>query len=218
MIDRAMYPLWRVWVVLPLAAVWLAACEESQRLNDAELAAESLGEPMFSDELLLAATKVALPPAGLVAEELPDPHTSGAEYTQKYCTACHELPSPLIHSATDWPRVLRRMWLRMERVSPSFNVPVPTSAERLVIQRYAIDNALRVSGASLPAAPGRSFFSATCSRCHDLPDPRQHSPEDWVAVVRRMMDRMDQMLGETLDQNEYARVVEYLRRVSTRAS
>jgi hypothetical protein len=49
-----------------------------------------------------------------------------------------------------------------------------------------------------PQGLGREEFAVTCSRCHALPGPRDHSPEDWPTVYARMernMDRM-QVLGE----------------------
>ena len=80
--------------------------------------------------------------------------------------------------------------------------------------QYLVANALQVSGASLPPGPGRELYSTTCSRCHELADPNQHSAEDWVAVVRRMMDHMQVMLGESLSQDQLGQITNYLRTVS----
>lgn len=162
------------------------------------------------DQLLLAATRVALPPAGMQAADLPDPDSTGAVLVATYCSACHAIPSPLMHSATDWPSVIRRMWLRTDRIEGHFGVPVPTPSERLVMVEYLIGNALEVRTAGLPDAPGREAFVSTCSRCHELADPSQHSSEDWVSVVRRMTGHMEDMLGEFLDQREFQEIVLYL--------
>ena len=67
------------------------------------------------------------------------------------------------------------MWLRMDRIDPAFNVPIPNGAERLVMAEYLIDNALLVRISGLPAGAGRDLFVSTCSRCHELADPSQHS-------------------------------------------
>lgn len=166
------------------------------------------------DDLLLASSKVALPPPGVLPEHLPDPGSEGAELVQRYCTACHELATPRAHSRTDWPRVTRRMWLRIDGLEAGFGVPVPTSAERLLILRYLIDNALAVSNTTLPPGPGRSLFGTTCGRCHELPDPTHHSYEEWVVVARRMMDRMQTMLGATLTPEEYSQILLYLETTS----
>ncbi len=198
------------FVLLQLASAGLWGCGVSR---DASVH-ESTAQYAPSDELLLASSKVALPPPGVVPEYLPHPESEGAKLVQQYCTACHELPTPKIHSRTDWPRVTRRMWLRIDGLEPGFAVPVPTSAERIMILRYLIDNALRVSGTTLPAGPERAFFSATCSRCHELPDPKHHSYEEWVVVTRRMMDRMETMLGVTLTPEEFSKIALYLETTS----
>jgi mono/diheme cytochrome c family protein len=125
------------------------------------------------------------------------------------------LPTPQAHSATDWPGVVRRMWLRMERLSPSYQVPVPTAAERVVISQYLETYALKVSAANLPAGAGRDLFIATCSQCHELPDPHQHSPDDWVTVARRMMTHMQDMLGASLTQDQLGQIAAYLRLASS---
>jgi cytochrome c5 len=167
-----------------------------------------------NDRLLLAALRVALPPPGVSAQDLPDPHAPGAGFLAEFCTRCHNLPTPTIHSATDWPSVVRRMWLRMDRLSPEFGVPIPTPAQRQVMLAYLIDNALKVSGADLPAGPGRATFSQVCSRCHSLPDPRQHSPDDWPAVVMRMETRMQQMQVNRPQQAQMQEILAYLQQSS----
>lgn len=146
-----------------------------------------------ADRLLLAAAKVALPPAGVAAGDLPDPMSREAELVVRYCAQCHALPTPSTHSATDWPSVARRMWLRMEWLSPSLGVKVPTPAERGTILNYLLANSLRVSGAMLPAGKGRDAFAVVCSQCHGLPDPRTHSADDWPAVYSRMERNMERM-------------------------
>jgi cytochrome c5 len=157
---------------------------------------------------------VALPPAGVTLADLPDPGSQGAELISRYCTPCHALPSPASHSVTDWPVVLRRMWLRAERVDSSFGVPVPTNAERIVIQDYLLNNAFQVRRETLPGGPGRDLFMSKCGQCHALADPAQHSPEDWIAVVTRMRQRMEDMLGTQLTRDEYQRIILFLESAS----
>ncbi len=200
---------------LLLAAVWLVGCGEVSPRSETTREAAQRSSP-FSDELLLASAKIALPPAGVGPEDLPAPNSQGALYLGKYCTACHELPSPNTHSSTDWPSIIRRMWLRMDRVAPTYEIPMPTSAERVVMARYVADNALKVSAAALPAAPGRDAFATTCSRCHEMPDPKQHPPQDWAGVVRRMAEHVESILGDTLARREIQRIVSYLETVSAR--
>lgn len=111
----------------------------------------------------------------------------------QYCGQCHSLPTPMAHSATDWPSVARRMWLRMEMLPASLGVQVPTAAQRYSILTYLLANSLKVSGSVLPAGRGRDAFAAVCSQCHALPDPRVHSAEDWPAVYARMERNMERM-------------------------
>ncbi|HXV85642.1 MAG TPA: hypothetical protein VD793_03030, partial [Gemmatimonadales bacterium] len=144
----------------------------------------------------------------------PQPGGPGAGLVVQYCSACHALPTPALHSATDWPSVLRRMWLRMERVDTTFHVAVPTPAERVVLLQYMLDNAIKVSSAPLPQGAGRDVFTATCATCHELSDPRQHSAADWVAVVRRMGQHMQDILNRPLAQGDLQSIVLYLERAS----
>ncbi|MEN8145693.1 MAG: hypothetical protein ABFS14_12170 [Gemmatimonadota bacterium] len=197
--------------LIVLAAMLAAGCGAPAVENDDVVQAETR-DP--ADELLLASAKIGLPPEGLTQSDLPDPNGAGAAALQAYCTECHALPAPSAHSATDWPAVLRRMWLRMGPGEAAFAVPEPSEAERFVMIRYVMDNALEVSEMTLPDLAGRESFESTCSRCHELPDPRQHSPEDWAAVIRRMADHTQEILGEPLSRDQYEEITGYLRTIT----
>ncbi len=168
------------------------------------------------DELLLAAANVALPPPGITAADLPDPNSTGARLIVTYCGQCHNVPSPQMHSATDWPSVARRMWLRMELLTPSLGVKVPSLAERFALLDYMTANALRVSGATLPAGPGREAFAQVCSRCHALPDPRVHSRADWPTVFARMEQNMARMQVPPPSREQATDLLLYLQTVASR--
>ena len=200
------------YIHLPIMAIGLAAaCVE--QISE-EIPSESAAAPAVLDDLLLAASRVALPPGGIGLADLPEADSPGAGHFVRYCTACHALPHPQSHSATDWPSVVRRMWLRMDHIDPVFNVPIPNGAERLVMAEYLIENALKVRASELPVGNGRELFVSTCSRCHELADPSQHSPDDWVAVVRRMAGHMDEMLGDFLEPSDLQEIALYLQSVS----
>jgi hypothetical protein len=104
----------------------------------------------------------------------------------------------------------------MERVDTAFHVPVPNPAERVAILDYMLNNAIKVVETPLPAGAGRDPFVNTCGRCHELPDPRQHSAADWVAVVRRMGQHMQDILGQPLAQPDLQAIVLYLEAASRR--
>lgn len=195
------------WSIVILVAG--AACARPEAPTAGDETAEA-GE----NNVVLAAALVGLPTA-TTAGELPDSASQGAQFVVMFCAqACHGLPAPSSHGATDWPVVLRRMWLRMERLDTAYHIAVPTTAERAVLQEYVIANALRVSPGNLPDAPGRDLYVERCGACHALPDVRQHSPQDWVTVVRRMNGRMERLIGRVLSQDEMQRIVLYLERAS----
>lgn len=202
--------------LVPLAAVMWAAC--AQRPEPTQEAPPPPPGVTVSTDLFLASAMAALPPPGVSPADLPDPESNGAKILTQYCAGCHALPSPGHHSATDWPIVLRRMWMRMDKVAADFEYPVPSTAERAVLLPYLMEHALKVGRAELPAGAGRERFIATCGRCHALPDPKQHSPTDWVAVGRRMRQHSEDMLGQTILPDHFAQIVLYLERASRAAS
>ncbi|MBE0591771.1 MAG: hypothetical protein IH616_05150 [Gemmatimonadales bacterium] len=189
------------------AVLLVAACQppQSEEKAPAEQAPRS--------DLVVASAMVGLP-AGTAPAELPDPGSDGAQTYEKYCSACHGIPTPSSHSATDWPVVLRRMWLRTEGLPAGYTVPVPDARERVLILDYVLGHALQVANAELPAGPGRELFRSTCNRCHELPDPRQHSDQDWAAVVIRMRQHMVQMLHQSPAQSQVQDIILYLERAS----
>jgi len=194
-------------IVAAGVALGLAACA-------AETPQSERQAPPAADNVILASAMVNMPVA-LSPSNLPDSESRGAQLTTQYCgQACHGLPAPSAHSSTDWPVVLRRMWLRMSSLDTAYQIAVPTAAERVVILDYMLANALQVTPGWLPDAPGRLLFAQKCGACHGLPDPGQHSPEDWVAVVRRMNTRMEHLLGTVLNQDEMQRIVLYLEAAS----
>ena len=211
-----MRPIARCAALTVLALV--GGCRETPR-SEAPAAgggAAPAATPGPSDELLLAAAKIALPPPGIAAADLPEPSSAGATLLAKYCAQCHDLPAPSMHSATDWPGVVRRMWLRMDRLPQALSVLVPTMAERYTMLEYLTANALKVSGATLPPGKGRDQFALACSRCHALPDPRVHSPEDWPTVFARMERNMERMNVQGLVKAEATEILLYLQTAGTK--
>ncbi len=52
-------------------------------------------------------------PPGIAPEDLPDAESPGARLLARYCTQCHNLPAPAMHTAEEWPAVEARMFNRM---------------------------------------------------------------------------------------------------------
>ena len=171
-----------------------------------------------ADALLLAATRIALPPPGIAPADLAEPASPGALLVARYCAQCHELPSPTMHSATDWPRVVRRMWLRMDRLPDTFGIRTANEGERNTVLTYLMDNGLRVSGGELPSGRGREDFAAICSRCHALPDIRIHASGDWPAVFMRMERNMERMNVSPATREQTDNILFYLQKVAGRRS
>jgi cytochrome c5 len=197
------------------AVAVLGACrqESSQAASSQPTRGSGLNK---QDELLLAAANVALPPPGITASDLPEPNSMGAKLVATYCGQCHNMPTPQMHSATDWPGVARRMWLRMGLLAPALGVKVPTMADRFAMLDYLTGNALKVSGASLPAGRGREAFAEVCSRCHALPDPRVHSSADWPTVFARMEQNMIRMQVPPPTREQTSDLLLYLQTVASR--
>ena len=212
----------RLVLLLLAAAMPAVACREKPQSasppagqpTTAQAAAAAPTAP--SDQLLLAAARIALPPPGITSASLPEPGSPGATALTTYCAQCHELPSPAMHSATDWPSVVRRMWLRMDRLPPALGVRAPDEGARAQLLSYLMANALRVGGANLPPGEGRYEFMMVCSRCHALPDPRVHSSKDWLAVFSRMERNMERMLVVPATPEETTRILTYLQKASGR--
>jgi mono/diheme cytochrome c family protein len=135
-------------------------------------------------------------PPGLMPDQLPDAGGPGAVLMQGYCTQCHALPGPGRHSAEEWPHVLDRMLVLMD-VADRFggllgDVKTPASDERDQLRNYLELHALKPM-AGAPQGLGASAFESHCSACHILPDPGQHSLEEWPAVLKRMQHNMSVM-------------------------
>ena len=173
-----------------------------------------ISETARSDALLLAATKVALPPPGILPGDLAEPDSPGAHLVVQYCGQCHPIPSPAMHSATDWPRVARRMWLRMDRLPDSLGIRTSDEGERGALLTYLTTNALQVSGAELPPGKGREDFAAMCSRCHALPDIKIHAAGDWPSVFMRMERNMERMNVSLPNQEQTGNILSYLQEVA----
>jgi cytochrome c5 len=78
-------------------------------------------------------------PQGADPAELPEPHSPGATLVNHYCTQCHGLPTPLLHSDIGWPPVINRMGLRMDWLSNNdtkMGVFAPSPDELKTISEY----------------------------------------------------------------------------------
>ena len=163
----------------------------------------------------------ALPP-GIDPTRLPEPASSGAHLLQQFCMQCHNLPGPGLHTAPEWPQVLGRMNMRMQMMGGMMSgmmgvaAPDPVQLKILLgsLQRHAQQPIDAASHPDLDTPPGRAF-GETCVQCHALPDPKQHTVQEWSSVVARMRGHMA-VMGKTLpDATTTDEIVGFLQRHST---
>jgi cytochrome c5 len=156
-------------------------------------------------------------PPGIKPEDLPAPDSSGARLLVHYCTQCHNLPSPAMHTAEQWPEITARMFHRMSMMSGMMNMMMnvgsPSYEEQQTIVAYLEVHALKsISPDALPSpgSKGAVLFRETCSQCHPLPDPKLHTAGEWPKIVERMKDNMRTMGRKVITETEKEEIVSYL--------
>lgn len=160
-------------------------------------------------------------PPGVKPQELPEPESRGAKLLDAYCSQCHNLPSPQMHAAEDWPRVAGRMLIR-ERMMAGMRgmmmqVNAPTSQEEEILMQYLKTHALQALASATVPAPdtvGAALFQQTCSQCHALPDPKQHMAVEWSVVVNRMRQNMKSMGRREITDQDAKDITAYLEQVA----
>lgn len=160
-------------------------------------------------------------PPGIDPKELPEPQSNGAKLLVQYCSQCHDLPSPGMHSAQAWQPVVERMNQRMQMMSGrnmmgmmhDIQAPEDRELEVLIayLKKYAQKPIDRSQYEDLNSTAGRSF-DAVCSQCHALPDPKQHTVEEWPAVVQRMKQNMRSMGKPVPDEETIETILEFLQK------
>lgn len=156
-------------------------------------------------------------PPGVEPENLPDPNSSGAKLLVRYCTQCHNLASPSMHTAEEWPVVANRMFRRMSRMSGMgmMNVGYPSSDEQQTIIAYLKAHSLRaISPGAIPSpeTQGAVLYKNTCSQCHALPDPQLHTAKEWPAIVDKMLAYAQSMEKKGIVEREKKEILSYLAR------
>jgi cytochrome c2 len=170
-------------------------------------------------------------PPGPEPHELPEAGSPGARLLEQYCTQCHYLVSPAMHTPESWPRVVERMVRRMKgegKLGAQMKelmqgVQAPSEKEIETLISYLKENAQTPIDASrypdLSSPEGRAFSNA-CSQCHALPDPERHTAAEWPKIVERMQKHLSwagtvrssrRHLGPQLELSE---IVEFLQRNS----
>jgi cytochrome c5 len=151
-------------------------------------------------------------PPGVTPENLPDPKSQGAKLLVRYCHQCHNLPSPSMHSAEEWPDIATRMFYRTKMMSGRMGIESPTQEEQVTIVNYLKSYALKPATSELPAAesPAAILFKQTCTQCHPLPDPKSHTAAEWPAIVERMKSNMEFWHKRVITDEEKSQILTYL--------
>ncbi len=156
-------------------------------------------------------------PIGVEPSQLPDPESNGAKLLSQYCSRCHNVPSPRLHTNQEWPDVLKRMVKRMDMMETGrmgmMQIESPSQAELETMLSYLAENSLvGLSLQQMPemTGPGADAFREVCSACHALPDPRQYTTDTWPAVVDRMTRNMGSLNRVVPNDSELEQVISFL--------
>jgi cytochrome c2 len=157
-------------------------------------------------------------PPGIETQDLPDPESEGASLLVQYCSECHNLPSPSMHSVGEWPVVAERMFYRMSRMSGTgmgmMIIEEPSPGEQQIIVAYLQNHSLKsISPESVPSpeSEGAALFKDRCSQCHSLPDPSLHKADEWASTVKKMRTYIQTMRKKGVTDEEEKRIVGYLK-------
>lgn len=179
---------------------------------------------------MISSIGVGLPPNDFQPEDLPEPGSRGAGLLQVYCIQCHWLPTPHMHSAAEWPLLVRRNLLRMQQLNARLGGPlttglvgetvmtgyenpeIPSEADVDTLLAYLQRNALPVAEPEeLTEGPGRELFIQKCSVCHETPSPRGHTASGWDRILGEMQAIMTISDVEPLTNSELDAIGGYLR-------
>ena len=164
--------------------------------------------------------RVAIP-GGLTADTLPDSKSKGAKLFALYCSSCHSLPSPRMHSRSDWPLRFEKMmdhFRLMAGAAPDIKMPADNEKEEIV--SYLKKNGFIGLDTYAPLLVEPDGFNVAwfCSSCHAVPDPIQFpakdavqlSAKEWRLVVDRMNTYRKNQGREILSDADKELVVKFL--------
>jgi mono/diheme cytochrome c family protein len=129
-----------------------------------------------------------------------------------------------MHSAQEWPEVFQRMLMRMQMMSGGMmmgnmmRIKAPTSQEETTLLAYLNRHSLHAADQQTLSdlnSPSGMLFRQACSQCHALPDPKQHTPQEWPDVVARMKQNMQLMKLPLIQPKEEALIVQFLQQAAS---
>lgn len=178
---------------------------------------------------MMSSIGAGLPPPMYRASDLPEPESRGAQLVGAYCVQCHWVPAPEMHSAEEWPVLMRRMELRARTLHERMGGPMtrglmgdvllsgmasavlPSEEDADSLLAYFQRNAMPVvDPTTLGEGSEVEFYVGQCAVCHETPDPVAHTMEEWEQVVGRMRGNMAVMNVEPLSDEDVRRVLAFL--------
>ncbi len=156
-------------------------------------------------------------PHGISPTMLPEPESIGAKAVTEYCTPCHALPAPGMHTAEEWPAIVGRMNMRMQMMDGMMGIDALDQKDLMAVIDYLQSNSqLPIDKTAYPdlnSASGK-IFSSACSQCHALPEPKQHTADVWPTVVGRMLGHIA-VRNKSMPNNQNTnQIIEYLQKHS----
>lgn len=178
---------------------------------------------------MISSVGAGLPPPIFQEQDLPEPTSRGAQLLRAYCVQCHGIPAPQMHSAAEWPILMRRMQMRATTLHDRMGGPMtrellgevllsgmasavlPSAADADTLLAYLERHAMPAAApGELGTGPEAERFVQRCGTCHEAPAPGAHTPDEWEEVVGRMRANMAVMSVKPLTDEEVRRVLAFL--------
>jgi cytochrome c2 len=159
-------------------------------------------------------------PHGISPSMLPKPESAGAKALSENCTQCHGLPAPGMHTAEEWPSIVGRMNMRMQMMDGMMGIDAPDQQELNTVIDYLQTHAQQpINTADYPDldSDNGKVFTQTCIQCHVLPEPKQHTAEEWPNVVNRMLGHIAVRNKPMPRDDEIEQIITYLERHSDKS-
>jgi len=160
-------------------------------------------------------------PGGLTAATLPDAQNKGAKLFASYCGKCHSLPSPRMHSKSDWPMRFEKMMDHVRLLAgtaPGIKMPVENEKREIVAYLQKMGFIGLAEYAPLLTEPEGFKVAWFCSACHAVPDPIQFpakgatqlSAKEWHLIVDRMNVYRKKQGREVMSEADNKAIVNFL--------
>lgn len=178
---------------------------------------------------LVASTATGLPPTSYRLADLPEPEARGASLQQVYCVQCHGIASPKMHTAEEWPILIRRMVMRARTLRDRLqgsriegevdemlmaglqSANIPTGEDQDSLIAYFTRHGLPAAApGEIGDSPDAQLYLEYCSLCHEAPSPTAHGPDGAQALVYRMSAMMEILGMDPPDEAQKQRIVVYL--------